>query len=381
MMYQQKIPVTIWLNIPSFHQTDVIKELAANDQIDLRVIFARDMPSDRLQQGWAANYDGYPYQFLYGKTPYFAAMCLAWKYRKEFHIMSGIWGDPVLLMALIMLRVLGCRYAILSETSIENGLGRVRYKSILKKVLGNLILRHKNAYVLAISELASNYYRQFGIDPNQIYTYGYFRTSSVIKKPERSPTHGTDFIYVGQLIHRKAVDILLWALIPLIVNFPDLHLRLIGNGKDLKNLEMIVEEAECKSNVEFVGTVAASEIPSLIIMADLLIMPSRHDGWGVAVNEAFSVGVPVIVSDACGAADLVNHGQNGYIFVSQNIGSLRECLQKFLAQNESERELMRQSAVETGEKICADVVALYLVQCIQHMQGQIQEKPVPPWKR
>ena len=114
--------------------------------------------------------------------------------------------------------------------------------------------------------------------------------------------------------------------------------------------------------------------------AHALILPSRFDGWGVVVNEALSVGVPVIVSDTCGAADLVHHGENGYVFVSQNSESLRTCLKNFLAQDENKRLEMRRAARATGESISTKVVAPYLVQCLQHMLGQISDKPLAPWK-
>ena len=61
-----------------------------------------------------------------------------------------------------------------------------------------------------------------------------------------------------------------------------------------------------------------------IAAADLLALPSRWDGWGLVVNEALAVGVPVIASNACGASDLIRQDVNGYVFTSEDAASLRE---------------------------------------------------------
>ena len=47
--------------------------------------------------------------------------------------------------------------------------------------------------------------------------------------------------------------------------------------------------------------------------ADVLVLPSRFDGWGAVVNEALMVGTPVICSDRCGASDVIENGRNGYV--------------------------------------------------------------------
>ena len=62
----------------------------------------------------------------------------------------------------------------------------------------------------------------------------------------------------------------------------------------------------------------------------MFVLPSRHDGWGVVVNQAIAAGLPVICSDAVGAAaDLVSNGVNGYVFPSGNVEQLAEAMASF----------------------------------------------------
>lgn len=134
-----------------------------------------------------------------------------------------------------------------------------------------------------------------------------------------------ELLYVGQLIVRKRVDLLLQAFSQLAV--PSAHLRLIGQGPEEHKLRQLASELGIAERVSFsrgmpnAGTVAA------MAAADVLVLPSRFDGWGAVVNEALMVGTPVVCSDRCGASDVIENGRNGYVFEAGNLHALRERLQ------------------------------------------------------
>jgi glycosyltransferase involved in cell wall biosynthesis len=68
-------------------------------------------------------------------------------------------------------------------------------------------------------------------------------------------------------------------------------------------------------NVHFVGFKNQNEIKSFYYAADLLVVPSDFETWGLVVNEAFSCSLPALVTDQCGVAgDLVLSGQTGDIY-------------------------------------------------------------------
>ena len=113
---------------------------------------------------------------------------------------------------------------------------------------------------------------------------------------------------------------------------------------------------------------------------DLLVLPSRYDGWGVVVNEALMCGVPVVVSSACGAKELIKDGVNGYIFESGNLQSLRMCLNTFLSADEITRIGLIEGAIRSAEDIGLGPVVEYLFACIDHAGGLIERKPEPPWR-
>lgn len=90
-----------------------------------------------------------------------------------------------------------------------------------------------------------------------------------------------------------------------------------------------------RDRIEYAGFQPPEELPGLFARADVFVLPSRHDGWGVVVNQAIGTGLPVICSDAVGAAhDLVEEGVNGTVFPAGNAVALAGCLERFVANPE-----------------------------------------------
>jgi glycosyltransferase involved in cell wall biosynthesis len=71
----------------------------------------------------------------------------------------------------------------------------------------------------------------------------------------------------------------------------------------------------------------------------MFVLPSRHDGWGVVVNQALGAGLPVIVSDAVGAGlDLVEEGVNGLHFAAADLAGLLNCMESIASSPEKARQ-------------------------------------------
>ncbi|MDO9030793.1 MAG: glycosyltransferase [Hydrogenophaga sp.] len=136
-----------------------------------------------------------------------------------------------------------------------------------------------------------------------------------------------EILYVGQLITRKRVDLLLTAFSQL--NDPTARLRIIGKGEEEANLKQMVDQLGIAKRVSFTQGMPNAEIVAAMAAADVLVLPSRFDGWGAVVNEALMVGTPVICSNRCGASDLIENGRNGYVFETDSASALLERLNKF----------------------------------------------------
>ncbi|OGB17303.1 MAG: hypothetical protein A2W72_08630 [Burkholderiales bacterium RIFCSPLOWO2_12_67_14] len=135
-----------------------------------------------------------------------------------------------------------------------------------------------------------------------------------------------EILYVGQLIPRKRVDLLLRAFSQL--DLPTARLRIIGKGEEEPHLQQLAHRLGIAERVSFSPGMPNAEIVATMAAADVLVLPSRFDGWGAVVNEALMVGSPVICSDRCGASDVIENGRNGHVFEAGNARALLECLHR-----------------------------------------------------
>jgi len=114
---------------------------------------------------------------------------------------------------------------------------------------------------------------------------------------------GYRILYLGQLIERKGVEILIEA----VKRTKDpLELIIAGSGPEREKLE---SKAEGDTRIKFIGYVSESEKASLYTSADLFVLPTKLDPWGLVVNEALYFGIPVVTTEAAGAKMILNDSQ------------------------------------------------------------------------
>ncbi len=139
-------------------------------------------------------------------------------------------------------------------------------------------------------------------------------------------------LFAGKLAPVKTPEILLRAL----KNFPDAlreqtTLLVVGDGELRAAMEQVAREAP-SIDARFVGFQNQSALTRFYHAADVLVLPSRGDTWGLVVNEALHHGVACVVSDRVGCApDLVTAGETGEVFQFDDAADLAKALQRALA--------------------------------------------------
>ena len=123
-------------------------------------------------------------------------------------------------------------------------------------------------------------------------------------------------LFVARLIGAKDPACLLEAQAILEARGVAPWLVLVGDGPEAKTLRDFAL-ARSLSRVVFAGSRQPRDLPPIYAAADLFVLPSRHEPWGVVVNEAMAAGLPVVLSDRVGAAaDLLVDGENGLLVPS-----------------------------------------------------------------
>jgi glycosyltransferase involved in cell wall biosynthesis len=119
-------------------------------------------------------------------------------------------------------------------------------------------------------------------------------------------------LYSGRLDQKKGVYTLLHAFAGISAEMPDVGLLIAGHGPEQENMEDFCRRADLRQ-VYFLGPRQYGEMPQVYALADVLVLPTFSDTWGMVVNEAFACGVPAVVSSVAGACDdLIIDGQTGF---------------------------------------------------------------------
>ena len=142
-----------------------------------------------------------------------------------------------------------------------------------------------------------------------------------------SSNNGLIFLFTGQMILRKGVNYLLNAWVKHTQLYPDDKLVLVGGGVFLERWK---KEYRKYSSIIFEGTVAYDEIYKYYAIADVYILPTIEDNWSLVVPEAMACGLPVATSIYNGChVELIQDGENGFIFDTYNQESITNVLEKF----------------------------------------------------
>jgi glycosyltransferase involved in cell wall biosynthesis len=114
---------------------------------------------------------------------------------------------------------------------------------------------------------------------------------------------------IGQFIHRKGFDVLLKAAQSV---SKDVGIYIVGGEATEEYLKL--REDLGVTNVHFVGFQKKERLAEFYKAADLFVLPTREDVWGLVINEALAYGLPTITTDRCVAGlELIEDGVNGYV--------------------------------------------------------------------
>lgn len=230
-------------------------------------------------------------------------------------------------------------------------------------------LRRASA-IAAIGSWAVEPYREM-VPGMTVANIPYFCDLEPYRAARSQVAHGAketiDILCSGQLIPRKGIDVLLEAFLILADEHPKLRLLILGDGPERGALRAKVPPG-LVDRVIFLGFLQPPEIPAVFANADIFVLPSRHDGWGVVINEALGAGLSIVATDTVGAAhDLVTPGVNGYRVAPGQVSDLVDVLGRLAASASLRTEMGAASArmseqfdlaegVKRWQSLCQNVV-------------------------
>ena len=314
----------IWTVIPTHHHSSFIDALRKRG-FDVVVYYSARVSDDRLKLGWGA-FESLPAGEHYVPKN-LSAIKLCHDWRERIHILPG-YIDPFFIGIALILSVRGIPWVHWSEPS--RPYNRTLRGTIARKVYGAMV-NYLALGAFAIGDMARKDFIKWGVASNKIFYLPY--TLSALKAdtmPSKRDLSVTRFLFVGALCHRKAIDVLLTAFSILFRRRSTVRLELVGDDQENGRYQALCADLKLDNVVTFSPPVAACSIGNVIQNSDVLILPSRFDGWGVVINEAISLGKPIIATNMCGAAHhLVVDQYNGFVIEPEQSDQLATCMQVY----------------------------------------------------
>jgi glycosyltransferase involved in cell wall biosynthesis len=351
---------------PIQYQAPLLRRIAEETDIDLTVFFGSDFSvQGYLDAGFGVGVkwdvpllDGYKHEFLpklrdRGNASFASPVNYGLVRR-----LRGEGGDPAFdalwvhgystvnaMQGILTAKALGIPVLLRAESWLGDR-GRSGVKLLLKKTFFSGLKQLVDA-VLPIGTLNAEYWRYyFGDDVAQFMVpyavdNGYFAQrardaeagrAALQAELELDPARPV-ILFAGKLQPRKHCDHLMEAyalLAPAAGEEPHAYLVIVGDGEERAALERQAAATGLR-NIRFCGFRNQSELPRFFDLATVFVLPSRHEPWGLIVNEVMNAARAVIVSDDVGAApDLIEDGVNGYVYPVGDVDALARALLRVL---------------------------------------------------
>ena len=217
--------------------------------------------------------------------------------------------------------------------------------------------------VTAISTHTATLLRQLvpDIEPHVI-PFGAAVQSNGDAPPAEEHLHtGLRLLFVGRLVERKGVHVLLDAL-ALLPEEPPIHLDVVGDGPDREALERRARALGVQERVHFHGYVSRDALEDRLRSCDALTLPAVTDakgdveGLGVVLLEAMSFGKPVVASMTGGITDIVRPGENGILVPPGDSSALAAALEGFARDPRGVRRLGAAAHRDVRERFAWDSI-------------------------
>ncbi len=365
----EKIRLAYLVSHPIQYQAPLLRRIAQDPDIDLTVFFGADFSIKGYRDagfGVDVKWDvplleGYKHEFLpalrdngtasvlspisVGLTRRFSQFDVVWVHGystlNQLHGMlaAKAAGIPVLLRA-------------------ESWLGdrpRTGPKLLAKKMFFS-VLRHLVDGVLAIGTHNRRYWETYFGEDFPIFVMPYSVDNAYFQKRSQEAAAQRDalrteldlepgrpvILFASKLQTRKHCADLVEAytrLSPGPGQEPFAYLLIVGDGEERHALEAQAAQTGF-SSIRFCGFRNQSELPRFFDLCSVFVLPSRHEPWGLIVNEAMNAARPVIITDDVGSGpDLITQGVEGFIYPVRDVAALTHCLREVLASPQTSIEM------------------------------------------
>ncbi len=189
------------------------------------------------------------------------------------------------------------------------------------------------------------------IIPNGIDADSFKKDISIdLYRKKYAPGDSKLVFFVGRLVYEKGVQTVIQAMPIILEKIPNVNFVVGGSGPHMNQLISLVRELGLEERVKFTGHLDTDDLFAFYKIADLTVVPSLYEPFGMVVLESMAMGTPTIVADTGGLSEIVVHEETGLMFEPGNPKSLAEAILRILTDEELATKLSRDAIEYLGNK-------------------------------
>lgn len=345
----RRLRLAILTPVMAPYRIPVFNAIAADPEIDLRVVYlAKTVP----RRNWGFHEDEMHYRYDVLKDLIrFPRGEIMWSHlsrglgrvlreHSPEVVIAGGWDQPTHLLAFALRKRLHYSFGWWIESTLAD---EYTPRGLIARFKERLIAR--SDVVVVPGSASEEYIRKYAaprlgifVAPNAVDNE-FFQRRGASRRSEGDGT--TRFLFVGRFDESKGLDALIDA-------WPrgrsDISLTMIGDGPLLGQVEQRIVRENLRDVISIRGHQDREALADSYSQADVLVLPSLREPWGLVINEAMAAGLPVIASSAAGGTrDLVEHGISGLIIPPGDVDALRNAVLR-LADDPDARSRMAAAA-------------------------------------
>jgi len=352
---------------PIQYQVPLFRALARTAGVDFKVFFGTDWGvSGQFDPGFGRRItwdipllEGYAHSFIrnVARRPSVARFSglvnptigLELKRWQADVVVQHGYAHATSWLTMVQCRVLGIPVLLSGDSHL---LAHRSTRSRLGRFVAAAMMRRLLAGAVAIGTLNREYWLSFGIPGERIYFAPYwvdneFFQSRAASARQRAQQWRRELaidedakvvVFAGKLIPVKDCATLIKAFGA--AALPNTALVIVGEGELRQSLEIQAARFPGLA-IKFVGFLNQTEIPAAYALADVFVLPSVRESWGLVVNEAMNLATAVIVSDQVGCAPDLVAADNGWVFPAGDVCALTRVLEVALAGVGAKQRLAR----------------------------------------
>lgn len=336
--------IIVFSNIPSPYFVEYLNELGK--KADVYAVFERRKASDRDQSWETVNTKHFRCDYLDGINVHtesaFSLRVISAIRKNRDHI--PVFANPTTPTGIVGIeycKLFHIPYALQSEGGIFKGGKGIKER--FKKTL----IPGATLYLTGMNP-REDYFTAYGAPITRVRQYPFASLSEsdlIDRAPDKEEKlkyklelgmgYKSAILYVGRMLKVKGIDVLIRAC----RSFDDSTVIYLVGGSETEEYAALAREC-CVKNLVYIEHVQLEQLKKYYLAADVLVLPTRSDTWGLVINEAMSFGLPVITTDACVAGtQLIENGVNGFVIESENDVQLHEKIAMMISDPELRRKM------------------------------------------